>query len=210
MSDPNRCRICKQPLKYSGTGRPPVHCPRHRRNGARDRARAEARARRLEAEIARQAVAESVPTTVALHPSLRSRALAVALALESDPLRAAALVGLNLSEAEIEEIVRDAKKHAGLREAKSADVGRLLHHVVALGALRLLDAVATGNYPPSQIANALKSVAQSLELMIGSAQPAYSQIVLRIEAPTENAYAASTLTKDGLLSVDSSEAPKPH
>ena len=184
---PSECDVCGTHIAQTHRGRPITKCQIHRYNPSQEKRSADAlraeakksktRADALEAEIL--ATRMVPPQAAEIEAAWRSRAMAVGLSLDSDPKKAAALVGLH--DVDAEALALEAGGHEDLRQSRSSGIGRLLLAAIQLASIRLASTMQS--IPPAQLSNAIKAAAQALELIQGSATPAYSEIRLVVNAP---------------------------
>ena len=173
-------------------GRPPKYCLDHRRNQKRDRARAARRKSRPEPEHElepvwtsevdkdRRSGREAAKRDGARRAELaaragRARLLALGLALDVDPVHAAATVGIEATGEELAELAAVARtRHADLCKLDTAAIGRILLAAIGQCAVRLLETVST--IAPSQLPGAIRQAVQALELLQGDAEPVMSEL----------------------------------
>lgn len=190
------CVKCAKPIHYCGRGKPPKHCIEHRPQKARDQVNAQRRARgetvklsakEVELRAAAKLRADEFTENRGTSPtpsSWYSRMLAVGLGLDADPLRAGALMGIQMPARDIEKLAEEARKHKDLIDRRPGAIGALLLTAIATGSVRL--AAGMDGVPLSQLPGALRACAQSLELVQGSTMPSYSEIRLVVKQPGDD------------------------
>lgn len=210
------CAKCSRPLDYSGNGRPPKFCPEHDPKPARTKKRAVAQLIRLrdrtkETEATRtlDEFREHESERAEVASAWHSRLLAAALGLESDPNRAAALVGLTLTGAELDELVVEARRHRDLSDRRPTAVGALLATAISTGAIRF--AAKIHEVPTAQLGTAIRSIAQSLELVQGQAAPTFTDIAIHIHDPSSSVTGAELVAdiKEGFDALKAQRAAAP-
>lgn len=194
------CETCGDPVKWSGVGRPPKYCLEHRPQRKRDLKTLEARAARnrnlepnesgqytTEFDKDRRSAKDASKREGARRAELaakagRARMLAIGLALDVDPITAAASVGLEVDSEELEKLTESAKtNHADLMKLDTASIGRMLLAAVGQCAIRLFETAST--IAPSQLPGAIRQAVQALEMLQGDTGPVVSDLnmIFRIE-----------------------------
>lgn len=192
---PALCRGCNMPMdpKPRGAkGRPPDYHPACAHKGNRSRrlqhvatVEGPEAADALEATLNAPSAKEK-QITAQIDQALQATEpvrMAICLSVTSDIKLAAALAGLRpMSAVELATFAASVRaSHADLIARRPAAVGALVWQAMALNAANLLARANT--MPPAQSAAAIKSLAQTLELVQGGTTPAYSQLIIEVLGP---------------------------
>lgn len=112
-------------------------------------------------------------------------ALAVGFMCTSDPREAARRMNLKgLTDEQLEQAAHEARtRWKDLTERKSAALGEQIQQAMAGIVVRLKATIPS--MPATQAANAMKALAQCLELVQGSTAPAYTELKLVIPDPND-------------------------
>ncbi len=187
----SNCQKCDAPIPYSGAGTPARYCLEHA-----ERSNAARREKALQKRAGLAADAESVLTgNGPLRPENENRAaaneawrasapelLAIGLGVNADPEKAAKIVGLDLSPEELIAALDEAKsKYAGLTERKPAALSQALYTSLTLAVVRARCTISS--LAPAQAGALAKSLAQTMELVVGGVTPAYSDLTIVIPGP---------------------------
>lgn len=193
------CVTCGVSITWEGNGRPPKYCtpcnPRRDKMAALQAAKIKRAQERLDKEkrtkrdrsVVDQAVRDLDVLSLGGAPAMQlanewhPRLLACALGLESDPMRAVGLVGIQVDPADFPDLLERARRHKDLTERRPAAVGALLGAAVTAAAIRLTAQI--NHVPISQLATTIRAIAQAHELIAGTTQPQFSEIRLVVRAP---------------------------
>ena len=171
------CKTCDQPFEHSGPGSP-KHCLAHRsaKNKARSlRALARQDGPAAAAEAAKLMGGGQAPAAVGFRPMI----MAVGLGLTENPLEAAEAVGLTGTPADLCELAERAKReHRPIIDCDRAAVGGVFYRAAVLAALHGMAGASTVS--PGQAGQMARSMIQTLEMLTGGTQPAFSSVTLEI------------------------------
>ena len=192
MSPPRKttCKGCRKPLRWAGTGRPPIWCdkcnprPSNRERatkGQRDRAvpqRHSAKAVRRAGRLAGAAQAAVGADAIA------AKMIAIGLRFEPDPVRAARLVGVVAEGPELDALIAEARGEGcrSLREGSPVEMAAFASGVVGLASLTLLRRVH--EIPPSMLPKGMRDLI-AVRAALGGGAVQYTAINLQIIAPDD-------------------------
>lgn len=132
----------------------------------------------MDPDLVAEVTGRRKPTKSARDANLAER-MALGLSIIDDPAEAAARVGIELPPAEIEALAAEAREvWGGLIRREPAALGAMIHSTLGLAALHFREGLPS--MPPAQAAAAVKTLAQSLELIQGGTQPAYTSITINV------------------------------
>lgn len=172
-----KCETCGKGFRHTATsagGRPPKHCPAHRRarGAARDVEGTQRRRTERKATKGRAARTQDVALD-----ALRTADLAAALSIFTDPVAAARWVGIAADGAELDRLVALAKaQHQGVIDGEPAALGARL-----LAAMHLFATAAIsqrGQIAPRDLPHVTRAMAQVYAVMIGDKTPRVSELQL--------------------------------
>ena len=169
------CETCGATYAHAagGRGRPPKHCPDHRKTRGRSRARDTATRERA---AARQRTKRRGQSAAAVRAELdQALQLAAAMAVYKRPADAARWVGLELDADRLARLVKLAKTHHGdiVAGEPRALSERLLAamHLIAQAAVSQREAIA-----PRDLPHVLRAFAQARELTAPPVSSSYAEI----------------------------------
>lgn len=184
------CVVCGAMSEYVGIGRKPkfcINCTPSKNRSTRVR-QVEERTRLV--SIAEGATHDLANAGLGAPNAEESAAwiasavelMAVGLNVTEDIRRAAAIVGLDPERPDLADLATQARTECkALFERKPAAVGQIINTALLLAMIRLRNSMAT--LPVTTIANAAKAMAQTMEMIQGSAGPAYTELKIMIQGP---------------------------
>lgn len=182
---------CGAKIEYRGHGRPPKYCSAcvktYNVNGEGSQ-RHDDPGPETDRAIAATVKDMQVLQGIARHAG-RVQRLAIGLATEEDPAKAAALVGVTYKdEDELAGLIAQAEsdQYKALRELQPAAMTGLIMQTIALLLANARESAASGGSPSQTIAG-VKGLVQSLEMLTGGASSVYGDITIVFPGMVEDA-----------------------